>query len=302
MSNAQSNGIQIEYDTFGDSASPALLLIAGNGAQTLFWNEDFCGILAASGLFVIRFDNRDSGLSTKFDEAGTPDIVAEIQAAMAGKPMTSAYTLEDMADDAVGLLDALGIDRAHICGASMGGMIAQVVAYRHPSRVLSLTSIMSNTGNPETAQGKPEAIASVVAPAPEEREANIEHNMKVWRKIWSPGFPFEEERARVFLEESYDRSFCPQGMARQNLAVLARGDRRAALATISAPTLVIHGSADPLIPLAAGQEAARVIPAADLMIIDGMGHDMPTGVWAQIASAISRHAKNANVVPPPVLR
>jgi len=293
MPNANCNGIRIEYDTFGDSASPALLLIAGNGAQTLFWDAAFCGLLSEAGFFVIRFDNRDAGLSTKFDDAGVPDIMAAIQAAMAGQAVSSAYSLNDMADDAIGLLDALGIGKAHICGASMGGMIAQVVAYRHPDRVLSLTSIMSNTGNPNLPQGKPEAISAVVEPPPEEREAYIAHNMAVWRKIWSPGFPFEEARARNFLEKSYDRSYYPQGMARQNIAILACGDRSAALPAITAPTLVIHGADDPLIPVEAGRETARLIPGAELMVIPGMGHDMPRATWEDIATAISRHAKRA---------
>lgn len=293
MPQAEANGIHIVYDTFGDSSSPALLLIAGNGAQLLFWEAEFCEALAGTGLFVIRFDNRDAGLSTSFDAAGIPDMMAIIQAAMQGRPVESAYTLDDMADDAVGLLDALGIAKAHVCGASMGGMIAQVVAYRHPERVLSLTSIMSNTGNPQAPQGKPETIAAAVAPAPEEREAYVAHMMQVWRSIWSPGFPFEEERARTFLETCFDRSFYPQGMARQNAAIIACGDRRPMLAAITAPTLVIHGADDPLIPLEAGREAAQVIPGARLLVIDGMGHDMPTGVWPEILAAVSELTRYA---------
>jgi pimeloyl-ACP methyl ester carboxylesterase len=252
MSHVTANGIQIEYETFGYGSHPALLLIAGNGAQMIFWDAAFCGLLASSDLFVIRFDNRDSGLSTKFDEAGIPDIVAAYNAALNGRKVESAYSLDDMADDAVGLLDALGIEKAHICGASMGGMIAQVVSYRHPTRVRSLTSIMSNTGNPDVPQGNPDAIAAVIAPAPAERDAYVEHAMHLWRKIWSPGFPFEEKRAETFIKQSYDRSYCPHGMARQNIAVLACGDRRRALSSIEAPTLVIHGGSDPLIAIEAG--------------------------------------------------
>jgi pimeloyl-ACP methyl ester carboxylesterase len=295
MPKVPANGIQIEYDTFGDRSFPALLLIAGNGAQMLFWEVEFCELLARKGLFVVRFDNRDAGLSTKFDEAGIPDMMAAIRAAMAGKPVESAYSLDDMADDSVGLLDALGIGKAHVCGASMGGMIAQVISFRHPDRVLTLTSIMSTTGNPDLPQGKPEAIAAVVAPAPEQREACIEHNLNVWRRIWSPGFPFEEERARAFMEKSYDRSYCPQGMARQNTAVIAGGDRRPLLSSIRVPTLVIHGSDDPLIPVEGGKDTARVIPGANLWIIEGMGHDMPKGVWAEMADAISNHARQAAI-------
>lgn len=287
MPQVATNGIRIEYETFGDRRSPTLLLIAGNGAQLLFWDVPLCEMLAATGLHVIRFDNRDAGLSTKFEAAGVPDMMASIQAAMEGKPITAAYTLDDMADDAVGLLDALGIAKAHVCGLSMGGMIAQVVAYRHPEHVLSLTCIMSCTGNPEVPQGKPEALAAVVAPPPEGREAYIAHSLVVWRRIWSPGYPFEEERARMFMEASYDRAHYPQGMARQNLAILANGDRRPSLATITAPTLVIHGAADPLIPVEAGRDTARSIPGARLQIIDGMGHDLPTGVWPTVVAAIA---------------
>ena len=261
----------------------------------IFWEVEFCELLAKKGYFVIRFDNRDAGLSTKFEEAGIPDFPAAIKAAMEGKPVESAYSLDDMADDAVGLLNALDIEKAHICGVSMGGMIAQVISYRHPKHVLSLTSIMSSTGNPDLPQGKPETIAAVLAPAPEERGAYVEHNMNIWRTIWSPGFPFEEKRARTFIEKSYDRSYYPQGMARQNIAILANGDRRPSLSTIAVPTLVIHGADDPLIPVEGGKDTARVIPGARLFIINGMGHDMPKGGWAKIVDAISNNAVQANV-------
>ncbi|GAB6269482.1 MAG: alpha/beta hydrolase [Smithella sp.] len=296
MPNVTANGIQVEYDTFGDSSLPALLLIAGNGAQLLFWEVEFCELLVKKGYYVIRFDNRDAGLSTKFEEAGIPDFPAAIKALMAGKPVQSAYSLDDMSDDAVGLLDALGIEKAHICGASMGGMIAQIIAYRHPKHVLSLTSIMSTTGNPDLPQAKPETIAALLAPAPAERKAFVEHMMNIWRKIWSPGFPFEEKRARTFMEKSYDRSYYPQGMARQNIALLANGDRRLSLSTITVPTLVIHGADDPLIPCEAGKDTAYVIPGAKLLIIDGMGHDMPKGVWAQMVDAISENAVQSSVM------
>jgi len=295
MPNVTANGIQIEYDTFGDSSFPVLLLIAGNGAQMIVWDAEFCELLAKKGLFVIRFDNRDAGLSTKFDEAGIPDMMAAIKAAMEGKTVESAYTLDDMADDSVGLLNALGIEKAHICGASMGGMIAQVISYRHPKYAMSLTSIMSTTGNPDLPYGKLDAIAAVVAPAPEERKAYVEHFVNVWRRIWSPGFPFEEERVRTFMEKSYDRSYCPQGMARQNTAVIASGDRRPLLSSIKVPTLVIHGADDPLIPEEGGKDTARAIPGASLLIINGMGHDMPKKVWSEIADAISHHTAQAKV-------
>lgn len=287
MPNVTANGIQIEYDTFGDRSSPALLLIMGGGSQMIYWEAEFCELLAKKGCFVIRFDNRDIGLSTKFEEAGIPDMMA----AMKGEPVIPAYTLEDMADDAVGLLDALGIEKAHVCGASVGGMIAQVISYRHPERVLSLTSIMSSTGNPELPQIKPEILAEVYKPVPDERETYIEHQLRMWRKLWSPGFPFEEERLRTLMAESYDRSYYPQGMARQSAAVLAHGYQRPLIASIKAPTLVIHGDKDPFMSVEGGKETAELIPGAKLLIIDGMGHDMPKGAWQTITDAISNHIK-----------
>jgi len=291
MPNVTANGIQIEYDIFGDTSSPALLLIMGGGSQMIFWEVEFCELLAKRGHFVIRFDNRDVGLSTKFEEAGVPDIMA----AMEGKPVVSAYSLEDMADDAVGLLDALGIEKAHICGASIGGMIAQVVSYRYPERVLSLTSIMSSTGNPELPQIEPEVLAAVFKPVPGERGAYIEHNVNLWRTLWSPGFPFDEKRLRKMSAESYDRSYYPQGITRQSAAVLAHGYRRSSIASIEVPTLVIHGDEDPLMSVEGGKETAHLIPGAKLLIIDGMGHDMPKEAWSKIIDATSGHTMQADV-------
>ncbi|NTV13304.1 MAG: alpha/beta hydrolase [Desulfobulbaceae bacterium] len=283
MPNVTVNGIQLEYDTFGDRSSPALLLIMGGGSQMIYWEVEFCELLAKKGRFVIRFDNRDIGLSTKFENAGIPDMLA----AMKGEPVSLAYTLEDMADDAVALLDALGLDKAHICGASVGGMIAQVISYRHPERVLSLTSIMSSTGNPELPQIKPEILAEVYKPVPDGREAYIEHNVNMWRKLWSPGFPFDEGRLRTLMAESYDRSYYPQGMARQSAAALVHGYRKSSIASIKTPTLVIHGDKDPFMSVEGGRETAQLIPGATLLIIDGMGHDMPKEVWPTIIDAMS---------------
>ncbi|EOZ3812832.1 alpha/beta fold hydrolase [Citrobacter youngae] len=282
--------IHIEYETFGDPTSPAILLIAGNGAQLLFWDRGFCEMLTASGFFVVRFDNRDCGLSTKFDDWSPSNIMSAIRLFSEGKAVTAPYTLDDMAEDVADLLDALAIAKAHICGASMGGMIAQVFAYRHPERTLSLVSIMSNTGNPSAKPGKAEAIAALVAPAPEERDAYIDHQMNIWRPISSPGYPMDENRARRYLAESYDRAFCPAGMARQNLALLATGDRRRALSTIHAPTLIVHGADDPLIPVESGIETARIIPGAELNIIDGMAHELPPETWQTLAREIIKNA------------
>ncbi len=291
MPDVKVNGIRIEYDTFGDSSSPALLLIIGAGGQMIYWESEFCKSLAKKELFVIRFDNRDAGLSTKFDEAGIPDIMA----AMEGKPVAAAYSLDDMAADAVGLLDALGIQKAHICGSSMGGEIAQIISYRYPERVLSLASIMSSTGNPELPQMKPEVLAAVFKPVPAEREAYIEHNVNLWRTLWSPGFPFDEKRLRRVLAEGYDRSYYPPGMIRQSLAVLKNGYRKSSIASIKVPTLVIHGDGDPLVSVEGGKETAQLILGAKLLIVNGMGHDMPKEAWPKIIDAIYNHTMEANV-------
>ncbi|MFH1079926.1 MAG: alpha/beta hydrolase [Pseudomonadota bacterium] len=291
MPNVTANGIQIEYDTFGDDSSQALLLIIGAGGQMIYWELEFCESLAKRGLFVIRFDNRDAGLSTKFDEAGIPDMMA----AMEGKPVDAAYSLDDMAADAVGLLDALGIQKAHICGSSMGGEIAQIISYRYPERVLSLTSIMSSTGNPELPQMKPEVLAAVFKPVPAEREAHIEHNVNLWRMLWSPGFPFDEKRLRRVLAEGYDRSYYPPGMIRQSLAVLKNGYRKLLIASIEAPTLIIHGDEDPLMSVEGGKEMAHLISGAKLLIVNGMGHDMPKEAWPKIIDAIYNHTMEASV-------
>ena len=295
MANASANGIRIEYETFGDSSASPLLLIMGLGAQMILWDEQFCEQLAAKGHYVIRFDNRDIGLSTKFDEAGMPNVMEAMGAVMSGEKISSPYSLNDMADDAVGLLDALNIDKAHICGASMGGMIAQTIAIRHPDRVLSLTSIMSSTGDRSLPQGTPDAMAVLLTPAPQEREASIEHAIKIWRTIAGPGFPFDEERIRNRATLSYDRCFNPAGVARQLVAIMAHGDRTSSLDSVTAPTLVIHGADDPLVPLECGKATAEAVSGADILVIDGMGHDLPPGAWPQIVDAINANAGKSGV-------
>jgi pimeloyl-ACP methyl ester carboxylesterase len=295
MSNVMANGIQIEYDTFGEPSSPPLLLIIGLGGQLIFWDEELCEQLAKEGHFVIRYDNRDVGLSSKLDEAGAPDVMQAIEAMMRGEDINPPYTIEDMADDAVGLLDALGIQKAHICGMSMGGMIAQSVAIRYPHRVLSLISIYSTTGNPELPQPKPEAMEILLTPPPEEREACIKHVMKFFHTIAGPGFPFDEEWHRKLAAQSYDRSFCLQGTERQLMAILAQSNRKPGLSSVSAPTLVIHGADDPLVPVEGGKDTAEAVPGAEILIIDGMGHDLPHGgAWPQIVEAIVKHTDKVN--------
>ena len=290
MPNVTANGIQIEYETFGEPSSPALLLIVGLGGQLIFWDEALCQELARGGLYVIRFDNRDVGLSSKLEDAGVPNVMNIIQTLMQGKTLTPPYTIEDMADDAVGLLDALGIEKAHICGISMGGMIAQAIVIRHPERALSLISIYSTTGNPELPQPKPEAMEVALTPPPEEREASIEFSVKFFRTIAGPGFPFDEEWHRDKAAQAYDRAFYPEGVVRQLAAILAQENRKPALASVTLPALIIHGADDPLVPVECGRDTADAIPGAEFMVIDGMGHDLPHGgAWPQIVDAILAH-------------
>jgi len=287
------NGVTLEYETHGASSDPALLLIMGLGAQLTLWPIELVEALVARGFFVIRHDNRDIGLSTKFTEAGVPDMQAVVTALMGGKKPDIPYSLSDMAGDAVAVLDAVGVDKAHVVGASMGGMIAQLVAVEHPSRVLSLTSIMSTTGNPTLPPAKPEVMAALLTPiAPDaDLEAAVMRGVSLWQTIGSPGFPADPARLRANVERDYRRSFHPTGPARQMAAIVADGDRRARLARITAPTLVIHGADDPLVPVEGGRDTAASIPGARLKEIPGMGHDLPLGLVDEIAGAIAEHAK-----------
>ena len=295
MPTATANGIQIEYETFGSPSARPLLLIIGLGGQMIHWDDDLCKDLAGRGHYIIRFDNRDVGLSTKFEAAGVPNRIEIFGKVMQGQKIQAPYTLDDMADDGVGLLDALGIRKAHICGMSMGGMIAQTITIRHPSRVLSLISIYSNTGNPELPQPKPEVMGPLITPPPQEREANIEHMLGAFKIFAGPGFPMDEAWTRKIMAESYDRCFYPQGVARQLVAILAHGNRKPALASVKVPTLVIHGTADPLVPVEGGKDTAQAIPGAELMLIEGMGHDLPHGgAWPRIVEAIAAHTLKAN--------
>ncbi|MGC1403676.1 MAG: alpha/beta fold hydrolase [Thermodesulfobacteriota bacterium] len=296
MSGVIANGIHLEYETFGNPSGRPLLLIIGLGAQMIHWDDDLCQDLAERGHYVIRYDNRDVGLSAKFEEAGVPDMMDTFGKLMQGEKIIPPYTLEDMADDAVGLLDALGIRKAHICGMSMGGMIAQTFAIRHPSRVLSLISIYSTTGNPEVPQPKPEVTGLLIAPPPQEREACIEHMLGVFKTIAGSGFPVDEQWTRRIMAESFDRCFYPQGMGRQLVAILAQENRVPALAKVAVPTLVVHGTDDPLVPVEGGKDTARAIPGAQLMLIEGMGHDLPHGgAWPRIIEAITAHTQKATV-------
>jgi len=290
MSKAAANGIHIEYETFGDSSARPLLLIGGLADQLIHWDDDLCRDLSQRGHYVIRFDSRDAGLSTKFDDAGVPDLGALAR----GEKGSLPYTLEDMADDAVGLLDALDIRKAHICGASMGGMIAQTIAIRHPSRVLSLISIYSTTGNRDLPPPKPEMMKLLLFPAPQEREAYIKHMVDLFKAMAGPGFAFDEAWTRMITARAYDRSFSPRGTVRQLAAIMTQTNRKKALSSVIVPTLVIHGTDDPVVPVEAGRDTAEAIPGAQLMLIEGMGHDLPHGgAWPRIVTALAAHTMKA---------
>lgn len=293
MPKVKVNDVEIEYDIIGDPTSKPILLIAGLGSQLLAWSDEICENLANYGFFVIRFDNRDVGLSTKFKEAGILDFM-EINAAYArGELPQVPYTLEDMVDDAIGVIDALNIDKAHICGASMGGVIAQILAYKHPARILSLTVIMSTTGNPELPQAKPKIMAQFFAPVPSEREAYIEETIKRDRLIHG-SFPYDEDQGRDYRTREYDRSYYPEGVARQLAAMAVPGNIKPYISAIQAPTLVIHGSEDPFNSVEAGKEIASTIPGAELLILDGMGHSFPREIMPQVIDAIVENSNKIN--------
>lgn len=294
MASIQANGIAIEYDTFGASDRPSILLIMGLGAQLTLWPVEFCEALVARGFHVIRFDNRDVGLSSKFEHAGIPDMAAMMMAVMTGKKPEATYSLADMAADATGLLDALGVDHAHIVGASMGGMIAQVVAATYPERVLSLTSIMSTTGNPAIPQAQPAAMAVLTnRPTTTDTDSLVAFTVNAARVIGSPAYPANEERLVTRVRADLARSYSPTGYMRQMAAIMASGDRRAQLSAITAPTLVIHGDSDPLVSVEGGRDTAANINGAELKIIPGMGHDLPLPLVDTIAEAIARVASHA---------
>ena len=295
MAQVQANGISIEYETFGNKAHETVLLIMGLGGQMTIWSTEFCEELVSRKFHVVRFDNRDIGLSTKFEKAGMPDMSAIFGALLGGKPAEAPYSLDDMAADAVGLLDALDIEAAHIVGASMGGMIAQLVATNHPSKTLSLTSIMSTTGNPALPQAKPEAMEVLMTPAPEgDIEGAIQRGIKTWKVIGSPGFPTDDALLREWVSRDVHRSLYPVGVARQMAAIVTNGDRREKLKKLTVPTVVVHGADDPLVPVEGGKDTAANIPAAELRIVPGMGHDFPLGLVQTFADAVSSVAARAS--------
>jgi pimeloyl-ACP methyl ester carboxylesterase len=292
MSQVHANGIQIEYDTFGKCTDRPLLLIMGLGTQMIGWPDVFCERLADKGHFVVRFDNRDAGLSSKMEDAGMPDVMAHIQTVMQGGTIEAPYTLSDMASDAVGLMDVLGIERSHVCGLSMGGMIAQTMAIEHPGRMLSLISMESSTGEVGLPDPSPEAQEAMFSFPPIQREANIKHRTGVFKAFSGGSGKFDEKVESELSARSYDRCFYPQGFTRQFTAVLASGGRKEALKSVNVPTLVIHGAQDPLVPLEHGRATAEAISGARLLVVEGLGHGLSyPDLWDEIVEAITAHTK-----------
>ena len=280
MPHVKANGLDIYYESHGPDDAEPILLIMGLGAQMSRWSPELIAKLVAAGHRVIAFDNRDVGLTEKLDAAGAPDMREVIAAVSQGRQAPVAYTLDDMAADAAGLLQALGVERAHIVGASMGGMIAQLVAADFPERTASLTSIMSSTGNPGLPRAKPEAMARLNTPAPnpnENLEAFLDHTVE-GAKVMAGTYPVNEKLVRENALSDFRRSYYPVGFQRQYAGIMASPDRRPKLKTITAPTVVIHGDVDPLVPVEGGRDTAENIPGAELIIVPGAGHEIPLPV------------------------
>jgi pimeloyl-ACP methyl ester carboxylesterase len=294
---ARANGIDLCYDTFGDAQTPPLVLIMGQAAQMIAWDDEFCAALASRGYWVIRFDNRDIGLSTRLESLGVPNVPQLLQAHFSGQPVSAPYDLSDMARDVVGLLDALGIDAAHVVGASMGGAIAQTLAIEHRQRLRSLTSIMATSGDPSLPPPTPEALQLLMTPTPTDQAGYYQRYVQTWKVLRGPGFPLDEARDLERAAQAFTRGLYPAGVARQMVAILASGSRKAALAQVRVPTLVIHGDADPLVPPACGIDVADTVPGAQRLIIEGMGHALPITLWPRIVEAIAVHAGRVQALP-----
>lgn len=291
MAQIKANGIKIEYETFGETPYPVVLLIAGLGAQLTYWQKEFCIKLAEQGYYVIRFDNRDTGLSTKIEGMAAPELMEKISGFFMGSKSSVPYGFEDMADDAIGLLDALDINKAHVIGKSMGGYIAQTLCIKHPDRILSLTSIFSHTGDLKSFQPTQEVLEIMLTPAPEDREGFINHLVNFFKITYGTGKPFDEEFHKNLVGESFDRCSYREGIMRHYLAILSQKNRTKDLENINFPALIIHGDADPLVPLVGGQATADAIPDSKLKIIKGMGHVMPNleTYWFEILDEIKQH-------------
>ncbi|GAB0120030.1 alpha/beta hydrolase [Acidisoma sp. 7E03] len=285
------NGITLAYDSFGAETAETILLIAGLGTQMIRWTDTFCTGLSARGYRVVRFDNRDAGCSTHFAAQGPINFVALASALAEGRQPDLPYTMEDMALDAIGLLDALSICRAHVVGRSMGGMIAQIMACEHPARVQSLISIMSSSGNPDLPSSTPDVMALLLREAPDPRSDEtgfIEHGVAFAQRIAGSAHPLDEEAYRRIIRTELRRGYVPGGFGRQLAAIALSGDRRDRLRKISVPALIVHGTEDPLFPLACGADTAASIPGAEWLPVEGMGHDLPPSLYAMVADGIDR--------------
>lgn len=299
MDSAQVGEMQIAYERMGDLGAPPVLLIMGVAAQLIHWPDSFCEALVAAGLQVIRFDNRDAGLSTHLTDAPLPDLAG----ALAGDLSTVSYRLEDMAGDAVGLLDSLGIGAAHVVGASMGGFIAQTMAIAFPERVRSLTSMMATTGDMRVGQPAPEALRAVFGgPPARTRDEVMQQALRAVRAVGSPGYPADEEEVAARAGRAFDRGFDPLGAARQGIACIASGDRTERLRGLTVPALVIHGLADRMCDLSGGRATAAAIPGAELMLVEGMGHDLAPGVRLVLAARIARFVRAVEGIAGPADR
>src|SRR5579872_5314035 len=281
MPSTPANDITIEYETAGDPADPPLLLVMGLGAQLVAWDDELVAALAARGFYVVRFDNRDVGLSTWFDDAGVPEAMAVLEGRQ-----PAPYLLDDMADDAAALLSALGIDSAHVLGASLGGMIAQAMAIRHPERVRTLTSIMSTTGNPGVGQPHEVALQALLSEPPTDREGAIQASLESWKVMGSPGYTLDEDRVRSSVGAAFDRAFHPDGTARQLVAILASPDRTPGLREVRIPTLVIHGDGDTLVFPSGTPATAEAVKGAELWMLPGVGHDLPPALFGELADRV----------------
>jgi pimeloyl-ACP methyl ester carboxylesterase len=290
----RANGIDLCYEIFGDANAEPMLLIMGLGAQMIHWDDDFCRQLAARGFRVIRFDNRDIGKSSKMTGGKRLTAVEMLKLRFLKIPVAAPYQLRDMAQDVTGLMDVLGIKSAHLVGASMGGMIAQEIAISFPQRVRSLTSIMSTTGNPKVPPPTREATAVLMAPPPTSKEEYFARYAQTWKVLRVGSFPEDEALDRIRAERTYERGLNPAGVGRQLRAVLASGSRKERLKSVKAPTLVIHGTVDPLVHPAGGRDTAASISGAKLLMIEGMGHALPIPMWPQIIDAIDKHAHGAS--------
>jgi pimeloyl-ACP methyl ester carboxylesterase len=291
---ARANGIDLCYEIFGDADAEPMLLIMGLGTQMIHWDDDFCRQLAARGFRVIRFDNRDIGKSSKFSGGNRLTAMEMLKLRFLKIPVAAPYTLRDMAEDVIGLMDALRIKSAHVVGASMGGMIAQEIAISFPQRVRSLTSIMSTTGSPKVPPPTREAAAMLLAPPPSTKEEYFARYAQTWKILRVGSFPEDEALDRARAERTFERGLNPAGAGRQLRAILASGSRKERLRSVKAPTLVIHGTVDPLVRPEGGKDTAASISGAKLMMIEGMGHALPIRMWPQIIDAIDKHAHAAS--------